>query len=100
MALAKTMIWVLCKGQWEDGRVYEKSYMLASNCLQHRAPLLSKSFWAQTVKRRRPFQSSATDDAVAAQTMLALIMAFTPAILMLETLEGRPLFYNRDELQH
>ena len=79
--------------------LYEKSYMLASNCLQHNAQLLSKRFWAQTMKRSRTFQSSATDDAVAVQKVLAFIKACTPATLMLGALEGSPLFYNRQDFQ-
>ena len=51
------------------------------------------------MKRSRTFQSSATDDAVAFQKVLALIKAFTPATLMLGALEGSPLFYKRDDFQ-
>jgi hypothetical protein len=111
---ARKMSRVLYKGPWHwqgqwsrscaraSGRMeelYEKSYMLASKCLQHREPLLSKSLWVQAMKRSRTFQSSATDDAVAVQKVLALIKAFTPATLMLGALEGSPLFYKRDDFQ-
>jgi polyhydroxyalkanoate synthesis regulator phasin len=51
------------------------------------------------MKRSRTFQSSATDDALAIQKVVALIKAFTPATLMLGALEGGLLFYNRHDFQ-
>jgi hypothetical protein len=55
-----------------------------------------KGLLVQAMKRSRTFQSSASDDAVAAQKVLGFIKCFTPATWILEALQGQPLYYNRE----
>ena len=51
------------------------------------------------MKRARTFQTSATDDAVAIQKTLVLIKAHTASSWLLEAHQGKPLFYNRQDMK-
>ncbi len=73
--------------------------MFADRCMQSTPQRLSSRFLVQAMKRTRTFQSSATDEAVAAQKVLALIKAHTPSTWLLEAHQGKAFFFNRNDIK-